>query len=102
MRRPPATVFISTLLCGIFLQNLFVVAFGPQAQAGPPLFSVGARFASASDFEISQQALGSCWSPALLVALQYLVFCRTQIGRKLRAVAEDREMAQAIGIPACG
>src|SRR6185295_5598466 len=39
LRRPPATVFISTLLCGIFLQNLFVVLFGPEAKAGPPLFT---------------------------------------------------------------
>ena len=31
MRRPPATVFISTLLCGIFLQSLFVILFGPEA-----------------------------------------------------------------------
>ena len=32
--------------------------------------------------------------------LQYLLFYRTQLGRRLRAVAEDREMAQAVGIPA--
>jgi branched-chain amino acid transport system permease protein len=30
--------------------------------------------------------------------LQYLVFAHTQIGRRLRATAQDRQMAQAIGI----
>ena len=37
---------------------------------------------------------------AVLIALQFVVFSRTQIGRKLRATTQDREMAQAIGIPA--
>ena len=98
MRRPPATVFISTLLCGVFLQNFFVVAFGPEARAGPPLLtSALVRF---GPIEISQQALGTLVVSALLVSLQFFVFSRTQIGRKLRATTEDREMAQAIGIPA--
>jgi branched-chain amino acid transport system permease protein len=98
MRRPPATVFISTLLCGIFLQNLFVVLFGPEARGGPPLFS--SAQVQLGPLEISQQSLGILLIATLLVALQYLVFGRTQIGRKLRATTQDREMAQAIGIPA--
>ena len=98
MRRPPATVFISTLLCGIFMQNLFVVAFGPEAKAGPPLTSSG--LLQWGGLEISQQAAGIMLVAALLVGLQFLVFSRTQIGRKLRATTQDREMAQAIGIPA--
>jgi branched-chain amino acid transport system permease protein len=97
MRRPPATVFISTLLCGIFLQNLFVVVFGPEARAGPPLFSSSlVRF---GPIEISQQAVGIVLVATVLIALQFVVFSRTQIGRKLRATTQDREMAQAIGIP---
>jgi branched-chain amino acid transport system permease protein len=98
MRRPPATVFISTLLCGIFLQNLFVVAFGPEAKAGPPLTS--SQVLQWGPIEISQQAAGIMIVAALLVTLQFIVFSRTQIGRKLRATTQDREMAQAVGIPA--
>jgi branched-chain amino acid transport system permease protein len=98
MRRPPATIFISTLLCGIFLQNMFVVVFGPEARAGPPLFSSSLlRF---GPIELSQQAIGIVLVAALLIALQFVVFRRTQIGRKLRATTQDRQMAQAIGIPA--
>jgi branched-chain amino acid transport system permease protein len=98
MRRPPATVFISTLLCGIFLQNLFVVLFGPEAKGGPPL--TGSAILRLGPIEISQQSLGIIVVAGLLVALQFIVFSRTQIGRKLRATTQDREMAQAIGIPA--
>jgi branched-chain amino acid transport system permease protein len=98
IHRPPATVFISTLLCGIILQNVFVVSFGPQARAGPPLIEAGVlRLGSV---EISKQAMGTVIIAGILIALQYLVFARTQIGRRLRATAEDRQMAEAIGIPA--
>jgi branched-chain amino acid transport system permease protein len=98
MRRPPATVFISTLLCGIFLQSLFVVVFGPEAKAGPPLFS--SSLVPLGPIEISQQSAGIVLVAAILILLQFVVFSRTQIGRKLRATTQDREMAQAIGIPA--
>ena len=98
MRRPPATVFISTLLCGIFLQSLFVVVFGPEARAGPPLFS--SSLVRLGPIEISQQSAGIVLVAAILILLQFVVFSRTQIGRKLRATTQDREMAQAIGIPA--
>ena len=98
MRRPPATVFISTLLCGIFLQSLFVVVFGPEAKAGPPLFS--SSLVQLGPIEISQQSAGIVLVAAILILLQFVVFSRTQIGRKLRATTQDREMAQAIGIPA--
>jgi branched-chain amino acid transport system permease protein len=98
MKRPPSTVFISTLLCGIILENAYVVGFGPQPQAGPPLIADGAlQFAGLS---LSIQSLATIGVAALLVLLQYLLFFRTQIGRRLRAVAEDRQMAQSVGIPA--
>jgi branched-chain amino acid transport system permease protein len=98
IHRPPSTVFISTLLCGIILQNAFVVICGPQARAAPPLLDSGV--VHLGQIEISVQAAGTMVVAAILIALQYLVFARTQIGRRLRATAQDRQMAQAIGIPA--
>lgn len=98
INRPPSTVFISTLLCGIILQNAFVVLFGPQARAAPPLLESGVWHLG--QIEISVQAMGTMVVAAILIALQYLLFARTQLGRRLRATAEDRQMAQAVGIPA--
>ena len=98
VNRPPSTVFISTLLCGIVLQNLFLVLFGPQARAAPPLIKSG--IVHLGGIEISIQALGTLAVAAALIALQYVIFTRTQIGRRLRATAQDRQMAQAVGIPA--
>lgn len=98
IKRPPSTVFISTLLCGIILQNAFVVLFGPQARAAPPLIESGVWHLGS--IEIGIQAVGTMLVAAVLIGLQYLLFARTQIGRRLRATAEDRQMAQAVGIPA--
>lgn len=98
VNRPPSTVFISTLLCGIVLQNLFLVLFGPQARAAPPLIKSG--IVHLGGIAISIQALGTLAVAAALIALQYVIFTRTQIGRRLRATAQDRQMAQAVGIPA--
>jgi branched-chain amino acid transport system permease protein len=98
IHRPPSTVFISTLLCGIILQNAFIVLFGPQARAAPPLLQSGV--VHLGPVEISLQALGTIVVAAVLIAVQYIVFARTQIGKRMRATAQDRQMAQAIGIPA--
>jgi branched-chain amino acid transport system permease protein len=98
VNRPHSTVFISTLLCGIVLQNLFLVLFGPQARAAPPL--IKSVIVHLGGIEISIQALGTLAVAAALIALQYVIFMRTQIGRRLRATAQDRQMAQAVGIPA--
>ena len=83
INRPPSTVFISTLLIGIVLQNVFLVLFGPQAHAAPPLIQSG--ILHAGPVEISIQALGTLVVAGALIALQYLVFAHTQIGRRLRA-----------------
>src|SRR6516225_2379499 len=96
INRPPSTVFISTLLIGIVLQNVFLVLFGPQAHAAPPLIQSG--ILHIGPIEISIQALGTLVVAGALIALQYLVFAHTQVGRRLRATAQDRQMAQAIGI----
>src|SRR5262245_26743904 len=98
MRRPPATVFISTLLCGMILQNSYLVLFGPEARSGPAL--MGSGMLHLGDLELSRQAAGTIIVAAIIIAVQYLLFAKTQLGRRLRATAEDREMAEAIGIPA--
>ncbi|HXV25972.1 MAG TPA: branched-chain amino acid ABC transporter permease [Alphaproteobacteria bacterium] len=98
MRRPPATVFISTLLCGMILQNIFLVAFGPEARSGPSI--AGAGMVRFENLEISRQSIATIVVAIGLIALQYLLFARTQTGRRLRATAEDRDMARAVGIPA--
>jgi branched-chain amino acid transport system permease protein len=96
-RRPPEAVFISTIAVGIILQNLANRLFGAEPVAAPPLLGAGrVRFAGVN---ASVQSLAIIGVAVLLIAALHTVFAHTQFGRRLRATAQDREVAMAIGIP---
>jgi branched-chain amino acid transport system permease protein len=95
--RPPASVFISTIATGVMLQNGVNALFGPEPRAAPPLWSGG--FLTDGSLVVSRQALAIIVVAGALILGQYLLFQHTRLGQKLRATAQDREMAQAIGVP---
>jgi branched-chain amino acid transport system permease protein len=96
-RRPAEAVFISTIAVGIILQNLANRLFGAEPLATPPLLGGGRiRFAGVN---ASVQSLAIIGVAALLIAALYGLFAHTQFGRRLRATAQDRDIAMAIGIP---
>lgn len=97
MRRPASAVFISTIAAGLLLQNGALHLFGPEPRAAPPLLTGGQLHLGA--LTLSHQALAVIVTAALLVLAQHWLFARTQLGRRLRATAQDREMARALGIP---
>jgi branched-chain amino acid transport system permease protein len=94
--RPPVAVFISTIALGIILQNGFNVFFGPAPRAAPPMTMGG--FWDVGGLAVDRQGAAIVATAAVLVAVQHLIFTRTQFGRRLRATAQDREMARALGI----
>lgn len=94
--RPPVSVFISTIALGIVFQNTANAIFGAEPRKGPALLSEGQL--DIGGVTISKQALGIIVIAAVLIAAQHLWLSRTSIGRKLRATAQDRQMAEAIGI----
>lgn len=94
--RPPTTVFISTIAVGIMLQNGTNAIFGAEPRAVPPLLDGG--LVHIGPVVLSGQALAIIVVAALLIAAQHLLFTRTRLGQRLRATAQDRDMAAAIGI----
>ncbi len=96
LARPPASVFISTIAVGIMLQNAFNAAFGSEPRAAPPL--LGGGLVSLGPVTLSRQALAVIAVAAILIAVQHVLFMRTRLGQRLRATAQHREMAAAIGI----
>jgi branched-chain amino acid transport system permease protein len=48
---------------------------------------------------IGRQALAVLVAAAVIVGALHLLLFRTQLGRKLRATAQDRVMAAAVGVP---
>ena len=90
-------VIISTIGASIFLENIVLVLYGPSPEVLPgvfenPGFDVGPVF-------MDSQYLSILVSATLLVGLQYLIFEKTLLGKKLQATSQDKEMASLLGIP---
>jgi len=90
-------VIISTIGASILLANLVLATYGPSPQVLPglfdnPGFEVGGVF-------MDSQYLAILVVTALLVLLQYVVFEKTLLGKKLQATSQDKEMASLLGIP---
>ncbi len=89
-------VIISTIGASILLSNTVLATYGPSPQALAPLFDNGF---DVGDVYIDSQYLAILVITTLLVLLQYLVFERTLLGKKLQATSQDKEMASLLGIP---
>ena len=94
---PPVSIFISTIAIGLMFQHGATLIAGPEPQAGPAL--LGAGQLRVFDLILPRQQLATIIVGILLVLLTHLLLHATRFGRQLRAAAQDREMARAIGIP---
>jgi branched-chain amino acid transport system permease protein len=94
--RPAVSVFISTISMGAILETSSRLLFGPSPRVGPPILSSGSFQAGGVTFSV--QALSMVLLAAVLVGIQYLILSRTTLGKRMRAVAEDREIAAALGM----
>lgn len=96
-KRGQLPVIISTIGASILLANTVLAAYGPSPQVLPglfdnPGFEVGGVF-------MDSQYCAILVITALLVLLQYLIFEKTLLGKKLQATSQDKEMASLLGIP---
>jgi branched-subunit amino acid ABC-type transport system permease component len=95
--RSAITTFIATLGASLVLQNLLEIIYGAAnvsysfAQGG--LHHVGPFLWTTSNIEVILSALA-------VAGLIYLLLQRTKFGKAVRAVSQNRELAQVSGIPA--
>jgi branched-chain amino acid transport system permease protein len=94
--RPAVSVFISTISMGAILETSSRLLFGPSPRVGPPILSSGSF--QAGGVTLSVQALSMVLLAIVLVGVQYLILSKTTLGKRMRAVAEDREIAAALGM----
>ncbi len=90
-------VIISTIGASIFLENIVLFLYGPSPEVLPglldsPGIQVGPVF-------MDSQYLSILVASTILVILQYLIFEKTLLGKKLQATSQDKEMASLLGIP---
>jgi branched-chain amino acid transport system permease protein len=97
----PATLLITSFAIGYMLQNLVLVAMGslPQGVSVLPGLSEQVEVGSTS---ITLLSLVTIAITALLLAGLGLFLGRTAVGVRMRAAAEDFEMARCLGVRADG
>ncbi|MHA1565940.1 MAG: branched-chain amino acid ABC transporter permease [Alphaproteobacteria bacterium] len=98
---PPTSVFVSTIAVGVILANSVNALFGAAPRTVPPLLAGGPLTIQAPGLNtliLSRQSLAIIAAAILLIGGLTLLFTKTQLGRRLRATAQDAEMARAIGI----
>lgn len=94
--RSQLAVIISTIGASILLPNAVLAIYGPSPATVPGLFTnpgfmVGPVF-------VDTQYLSVIVITAAMVVLQYFVFEKTLLGKKLQATSQDKEMASMLGI----
>ena len=94
--RPPVTTFVTTIAFGIIIANGINALFGGAPRSAPAL--IGGGGFRAGEIFLSRQSVAIIAVSVVLIAALSLLLNRTQLGRQLRACAQDADMAQAVGI----
>jgi branched-chain amino acid transport system permease protein len=95
--RPPEATFVATIALAAIIEQGLTVALGGAPRTAPPL--VGSGSVEIAGVALGRQPLAIVGLGAILVAAVWFLLERTQAGRRMRAVAADRTMARAVGIP---
>ncbi len=96
--RPPEATFVATIALAAIVEHGLTVLMGAAPRTAPPLAGSGAL--DLLGVPVGRQPLAIVIVGGVLVAAVWFLLERTQTGRRMRAVAADRHMARAVGIPA--
>jgi branched-chain amino acid transport system permease protein len=96
-RRPPEATFVATIALAAMIEQGLTLGLGAAPRSTPPLIGSGAL--TVAGIPLGLQPLAIVLAGAVLVAGLWFLLEHTQIGRRMRAVAADRHMARAVGIP---
>jgi branched-chain amino acid transport system permease protein len=92
----PESTIVATIGLLYILQQLVLTLYGPYARpvAAPVYFRVEFPWFGYSGYKLVVAAVA-----ALLIGITWLALSRTTVGLYMRATQQDREMAQAFGVP---
>ncbi|HMN21363.1 MAG TPA: branched-chain amino acid ABC transporter permease [Ottowia sp.] len=103
VNQPEATLLMVTIGIGFFLEGFGQSVFGSNVynidigMPKDPIFLLQGVFEGG--LLVDSQELAAAVIAALLVTALVLFFQKTKTGRALRAVADDHQAAQSVGIP---
>ncbi len=95
--RPPEATFVATIALAAIVEQGLQLTLGAAPRAASSLAGTGVF--DVAGIVVGRQPLAILIVGAVLVAAVWGLLERTQIGRRMRAVAADRVMARAVGIP---
>ncbi len=95
--RPPEATFVATIALAAIVEHGLTVLMGAAPRTAPPLAGSGAL--DLLGVPVGRQPLAIVIVGGVLVVAVWFLLERTQTGRRMRAVAADRYMARAVGIP---
>jgi branched-chain amino acid transport system permease protein len=96
-RRPPEATFVATIALAAMIEQSLTLSMGAAPRTTPPFLGSGA--VTVAGAALGLQPLAIVLVGGVLVAGLWFLLERTQVGRRMRAVAADRHMARAVGIP---
>ena len=97
VRRPPEATFVATIALAAIIEQGLTVTMGAAPRTAPAFAGSGASRSRASPSAASRSPsswLVPCWWPRCGSCSS-----APRLGRRMRAVAADRYMARAVGIP---
>lgn len=95
--RPPEATFVATIALAAIIEQGLTVMLGGAPRAAPAIAGVGS--VEVAGVALGRQPVAIVLVGGALVAALWFLLERTQLGRRMRAVAADRHMARAVGIP---
>jgi branched-chain amino acid transport system permease protein len=95
--RPPEATFVATIALAAIIEQGLTLATGGAPGTTPPLAGAGSFDLAGLSF--GRQPVAIVVVGGALVLAVWFLLERSQVGRRMRAVAADRQMARAVGIP---
>ena len=97
VQRPPEATFVATIALAAVIEQALTVTMGAAARTSPSL--IGGGRIEIAGIAVGRQPFAIVIVGVTLTAGLWYLLERTQTGRRMRAVAADRHMARAVGIP---
>jgi len=94
--REPNSILLFTAALGMFLSNMVTFLFSSNTKYTTTKYT--STSFTVSDIIISKPKFISCMVALLATAILYYVIQKTEFGRALRATAQNRHVAQLMGI----
>lgn len=97
-KSPPLTVLITAIGVSYFLQSLALIIFGSNQKSFPTIPIINVAPIVIGDITIRGESASTLLIATLIMIMLTTFIQKTKIGKAMRAVSEDKEAAELMGI----